>query len=174
MSPAHQPSAPWNAIGKKSERITARPEGPLRGLLATGLTLLGEDGEEIGHLKLRGSAGASLVVGGLEAVIERDGRGYRMLASGTEVLSAIPQRGGALLVRCAGREYGIEASPVRNCAVARSPEGTVAASVSGGLLGRSYEVSPDPGDGWAFPISVLLLYHLLTVRRHAFLAGLRR
>ncbi len=97
-----------------------------------------------------------------------------MIASGEEVLVAGPiERSiNELEISCGGRNYEARISFLRNLAVAHHlPDGRRAARLSGGLMGRSYEVLFAAEDECALPVAVFLLWHVAANRRRAYRAG---
>ncbi len=128
--------APWRELARGlAGSFTARA----RGLLVVEFALARRDGEAIGALRTRGLANAQvarLEAGGLLAVMERDTPArYRMLTDGAETLAAGPagRLADALKITCGDRSYEARMSFLRNSAVARSPAGTEAARLRGGL-----------------------------------------
>lgn len=136
------------------------------------LRLTHPGGERIGELIIR-DPGADILLSGLCATLERDGRfRYRMLADGKELLSAAPSGRGVerLSIYHARDTYEARVSPLRNTATARSDESVETARVSGGLLGLKYQVSFDAGDRCGPLVALLILHHLLVVRSRAYRA----
>src|ERR671917_468710 len=74
-------------------------------------------------------------------------------------------------VRCGGRLYEARLRLLRNAAEARSPGGSEAASVAGGLTNRVYQVSFAAEDENSLPLAVFLLFRIVALRRRAFLTG---
>lgn len=174
MSPPQEDPglAPWGKLARSlAGSFTARA----RGLFVVEFALVRRDGEAFGALRTRGLASAEvarLEAGGLLSVIERDAPSrYRMLTGGAETLAAGPagRSADALKITCGGRSYEARMSFLRNAAVARSPAGTQAARLRGGLVGRVYEAAFDAQDAGALPVAILLLYHTATLRRRAYL-----
>lgn len=174
MSPPQEDPGltPWGELARGlAGSFTARA----RGLLVVEFALARRDGEAFGALRTRGLANAQvarLEAGGLFAVIERDAPArYRMLTDGAETLAAGPAGRSAdvLKITCGDRSYEARMSFLRNSAVARSPAGTQAARLRGGLAGRYYEAAFDAQDAGALPVAILLLYHTATLRRRAYL-----
>ena len=138
-----------------------------RGLLNPEITLSTHNGEPFGRLMMRGTEGADLAVGVIEARIRRAGDSRYVLSSGgSEVLAAEPAGSlETLHIQHGDRSYEAGISPLRNTAVARTPENKEATRVSGGLANRRYEAT---FDGASLPVAVFLLYHLVTLRGRAF------
>lgn len=164
--------APWRELARGlAGSFTARA----RGLLIVEFALARRDGEAFGALRTRGLANAQvarLEAGGLLSVIEREApHRYRMLTGGAETLAAEPAGRSAdvLKITCGDRGYEARISFLRNVAVARSPAGTQAARLRGGLAGRHYEAAFDAQDAGALPVAILLLYHTATLRRRTYL-----
>ncbi len=167
MTPAPQDPvlAPWRRLG---ETLAGYFAARSRGLLAPELVLARRDGEEFGRLRLRGLEGAEFEAYDVWATIERAARSrYGMLVGGVEVLA---QPTIAPEIRCGDHVYEVELNLLRNAAVARSPGGSEAARVAGGLTNRSYEVFFDAEDEAALPSAVFLLYRIVALRRRVFLA----
>ena len=145
-----------------------------RGLLTTKFALLDSEGKKFGRLQLRGLSTAEFEVGNHAATLTRTEESYRMVAEGEEVLIAAPkgQSIDELEISCGGRIYKAHVSFFRNFAVASYGRGGGRAmSVSGSLVGRSYQLLFAPDDGCALPASVFLLWHLTANRRRAYLMG---
>lgn len=158
---------PWSHL---RERLDGYFAARARGLLASDLALSSRAGEEFGRLLIEG--GARLEAGDLRAIIERGASPrHRMLAGDAEVLAEVSGSAEASEVTCGGRLYEVRLGVLRNTAFARSPEGSEAARVAGGLTNRSYEVSFDTGDEGSLPLSVFLLYRIVALRRRAFVTG---
>ena len=170
MTPAPQDTTPWEHLG---ERLAGSFAARARGTLAPELHLSGRNGEEFGRLRLDGPEGASFEAGDARATIERGtGPRYRMLDGGGNVL--VEETAGsadAPEVRCGGRLYEARLRLLRNAAVARSPGGSEAARVAGGLTNRGYQVSFDAEDENSLPLAVFLLFRIVALRRRAFLTG---
>jgi hypothetical protein len=163
--------APWEHL---RERLDGYFAARARGLLASELALSSRDGEELGRLLIEDSEGARLEAGVLRATIEREAMPrYRMLAGGAEVLVETSGSADASEVTCADRLYEVRLGVLRNTAVARSPEGSEAVRVAGGLTNRSYEVAFDAGDEGSLPVAVFSLYRIVALRRRAFVTGAR-
>jgi hypothetical protein len=167
--------APWKRL---RERLDGYFAARSRGLLASEFALSSRAGGEFGRLLIEGTKGARLEAGDVRATIERGASPrsrYRMLAEDAEVLAEVlAETSGsadASEVMCGDRLYEVRLGVLRNTAVARSPEGSEAARVAGGLTNRSYEVSFDAGDERALPVAVFLLYRIVALRRRAFVAG---
>ncbi len=154
------------------------PGGPFtaraRGLFAAEFLLLDPNGREFGRLRMRGASGAELRLGERVAKFERSERGYRMIADGEEVLVATPKGKltGELEVSCGGQTYEARVSFFRNLAVASYGRGGGrAVSVSGSLVGRSYQLLFTPDDGCALPAAIFLLWHIAANRRRTYRLG---
>lgn len=149
--------------------FTARP----RGLLAAKFALLDPRDERFGWLRLRGLSVAEFKSKAYTVTLKSSGTNYRMVADGEEVLTAAPKGRSVdeLEILCGGRTYEARASFFRNLAVASYPDGERAARVSGGLTGRSYEVTFATEDGCALPVAVFLLWHVAANRRRAYRVG---
>ena len=139
-----------------------------RGLFGSDFALLDRGGRTIGRLRVRGTDGAELEAGTLEARITQTApRRYALVVDGARVLSAeIGGRSDAARITSAGRLYEARLSLLRNTA-----EAAPAARVTGGLTNRRYEVSFDPEDEASLAVAVFLLYGLVALRRRAYLAG---
>lgn len=162
--------APWREL---RETLAGSFAARSRGLLASEFALMDRDGEEVGRLRLRGTAGAELEAGDLGAKIESAGRSrHVMLTGGTEVLTA-ENRGSpdALDVTCAGRPYSVRINLLRNTASALSPENEESARVTGGLTNRRYEAVFDARDEGSLPVAVFLLHRTVELRRGAYRAS---
>ena len=97
-----------------------------------------------------------------------------MVSEGEEVLTAAPKRQSIdeLEISCGGRTYEAHVSFFRNVAVASYTRGGGrAVQVSGGLVGRSYQILFTPDDGRALPAAVFLLWHVAANRRRAYRMG---
>ena len=139
-----------------------------RGLLASEFVLLDPDGQEFG--RLRGVSGAEFRSGDYSASLEASGRRYRVAIEGQEVLVASPKRRSIdeLEISCGGRTYEAQIRLFRNVAVASYPGGERVAHLSGGPMGRSYEILFAAEDGCALPIAIFLLWHVAANRRRAY------
>jgi hypothetical protein len=145
-----------------------------RGLLTTKFALLDPEGKRFGQLQLRGLLMAEFESGGRAASLERTGERYRMVAEGEEVLTAVPkgQSVDELEISCGSQTYEARVSFFRNLAVASYQRGDGrAVHVSGGLVGRSYQVLFAPDDGCTLPAAVFLLWHVAANRRRAYRMG---
>lgn len=169
MSTASTDLKPWNDLQAALRGIF---KARAHGIVSVEYALIDRNGREFGRLRPENGA-ARLEAGDLSAGIERDARsGYRMLSDGGEFLTATPVERAAdtLGIRCAGRLYEARLSLFRNTAVATDDNGEQIACVTGGFAGRSYEAIFDPGAEGAFPVAVLLLHHMTTLRRRAYRA----
>ena len=168
MGPMQRDPEPWRRLGDALDgRLMART----RGLLASEYVLLNSEGAEVGRLDIQGPAGAELTAGGVEARIERAGRsGYSMLSSGEEILAstADPTSPG---ITSHGHPYEASLSLLRNRAEACPKDHTATIRVRGGLTNRTYEASFDTEDENSLPVTLFLLYHLVSQRRQAYRAG---
>ena len=150
--------------------FTARAHG-LR--LTTKFALLNSEGKNFGQLQLRLSI-AEFESGDRAAVLTHTEGRYRMVAEGEEILNATPkgQSVDKLEISCGGRTYEARVSFFRNVAVASYQRGDGrAVHVSGGLVGRSYQVLFAPDDGCTLPAAVFLLWHVAANRRRAYRMG---
>ncbi len=150
--------------------FTARAHG-LR--LTTKFALLNSEGKSFGRLQLRGLSIAEFESEGCVAVLTQAEGSYQMIAEGEEVLNAVPKRQSIdeLEISCGGRTYEARVSFFRNVAVASYTRGGGrVVYVSGGLVGRSYQVLFAP-DGRALPAAVFLLWHIAANRRRAYRMG---
>jgi hypothetical protein len=142
-----------------------------RGLLTAKFDLLNPEGKEFGRLQLHGPSVAEFESDGRAATLTKTEGSYRMVAEGEEVLTAAP-RGRSideLEISCGGRTYEARVSFFRNLGVASYGRGCErAVSVSGGLVGRSYQVLFTPDDECALPAAVFLLWHVAANRRRAY------
>src|SRR5215210_9019617 len=135
-------------------------------LLLSKFTLLSSEGKEFGQLRLHGLSVAEFESGDYAATLKRLGRSYRMVAGGEEVLAAIP-RGRSideLEMSCGGQTYEAKSSFFRNLATASYPGGEKAVRLSGGLTSRSYEALFATENTGVLPITIFLLWHLVTNR----------
>ena len=108
------------------------------------------------------------------ARLERSDRRYRMVDDDEEVLVATPKGRSAseLEVSCGDQRYEARADLLRNLAVASYRESSErAVRLSGGLLGRDYEILIAAGDGCALPVAVFLLWYVAANRRRAYRKG---
>ncbi|HEX2098652.1 MAG TPA: hypothetical protein VHF46_06320 [Rubrobacteraceae bacterium] len=139
------------------------------GILATEFILVGKDREEFGRLRLGGTYEAKFDSKDHVAVLEASGTGYRLVLDGEEV-RAIDKRlsGNELKIFCADRTYKAQVSLFRSLAVASYPGGKKVVSLSGGLVGRSYEVLFDAEDACAFSVAIFLLWYITMNRRRAY------
>ena len=145
-----------------------------RGLLTIKFALLDSVGKKFGQLQLRGLSIAEFESGGRMAALTQTEGSYRMVAEGEEVLTATPKGRSIdeLEISCGGRTYEARVSFFRNLAVASYQRGDGrAVHVSGGLVGRGYQVLFAPDDGCALPAAVFLLWHLAANRRRAYRMG---
>ena len=144
------------------------------GLLKTKFALLDSEGKKFGQLQLRGLSIAEFESGDRAAVLTHTEGRYRMVAEGEEILNATPKVRSVdeLEISCRGRTYEARVSFFRNVAVASYGRGGGrAVHVSGGLLGRSYQVLFAPDDGCTLPAAVFLLWHVAANRRRAYRMG---
>ncbi|MCA1719425.1 MAG: hypothetical protein LC781_22245 [Actinobacteria bacterium] len=145
-----------------------------RGLLTTKFALLDSEGEKFGRLRLRGPSVAEFESGNHAATLTSTEGSYRMVAEGEEVFAAAPKGRSIdeLEISCGGRTYEARVSFFRNLAVASYGRGGGrAVRVSGGLVGRSYQVLFTPDDECALPAAVFLLWHVAANRRRAYRMG---
>jgi hypothetical protein len=141
-----------------------------RGLLAREFVLR-KDGASFGRLRISDRRGAELVAGELAATIERtDAGGYRMLADGLEITAWRADGADTLEVRAAHRTFSARVSFLRNTAAVRAGEGGTPVRVSGNVTGRRYEVTYDETEDPALPVALLLLCHVISLRRRVYLA----
>ncbi len=150
--------------------FTARAHG----LLATKFALLDSEGKKFSQLQLRGLSSAEFESEGRAAVLTQTEGSYRMVSEGEEVLTAAPKGKSIdeLEISCGGRTYEARVSFFRNVAVASYTRGGGrVVYVSGGLVGRSYQVLFAPDDGHALPAAVFLLWHVAANRRRAYRMG---
>ena len=168
MSPGQKAPDPWRKLGEAlAGRFTARA----RGFLASEFILLNRENREIGRLQIHGPAGAALLARDVEARIERVGRsGYRMLSSGTELLTS---KGDATSpgITYLNHTYETSLSLLRNTAEAGPSEHTATIRIKGGLTNRNYEALFEPGDRGSLPVALFLLYRLVALRREAYRTG---
>ena len=103
------------------------------------------------------------------AALEASGTGYRLVLDGEEV-RAIDERlsGNELKIFRGDRTYKAQVNLFRNLAVASYPRGKKVVSLSGGLVGRSYEVLFDAEDACAFSVAIFLLWYVTINRRRAY------
>lgn len=143
-----------------------------RGLLTTKFVLLDSAGKKFGRLQLRGPLIAEF--GDHAVSLARTEGSYRMIAYGEEVLTATPEGKSIdeLEISCGGQTYEARVSFFRNLAVASYGRGgEKAVRVSGGLVGRSYQVVFAPNARCTLPVAVFLLWHVAANRRRAYLMG---
>lgn len=169
----------WEGLQKRLDgSFTARA----RGFLGNEFVLLDPDGREFGRLGMRGpsgaSSGAKLAAGDAEVEIERSrqrsGLRYRMVSGDAEVLAAVTHRfaAGPLDISGAGETYKARVNLLRNTAVARpsgGQEDPAVVTLRGGFTGRGYEVLLGDVPGQGLLVAILLLYHLVALRKTAFL-----
>jgi hypothetical protein len=145
-----------------------------RGLLTTKFALLDSGGKKFGQLQLRGLSAAEFESGGRTATSTQTEGSYRMVAQGEEVLIAAPkgQSIDELEISCGGQTYEARVSFFRNLAVASYGKGGGrVVSVSGSLMGRSYQLLFSPDDRCALPAAIFLLWHIAANRRRAYRLG---
>jgi len=145
-----------------------------RSFLTAKFDLLNPEGKEFGQLRLRGPSVAEFESGGRAATLTRTEESYRMVSDGEEVLTAAPEGRSVdeLEISCGGQTYEVHVSFFRNLAVASYQRGGGrAVYVSGGLVGRSYQVLFAPDDGCTLPVAVFLLWHVVANRRRAYRMG---
>ena len=150
--------------------FTARAHG----LLTTKFALLNSEGKKFGQLQLRGLSIAEFESRDHATTLTRTEGSYRMVAQGEEVLTATPKGRSVdeLEISCGGRTYEARVSFFRNLAVASYGRGGGrAVRVSGGLVGRSYQVLFAPDDEYVLPVAVFLLWHVAANRRRAYRMG---
>jgi hypothetical protein len=168
MCPMPRDPEPWRRLRETLEgRFTARA----RGLLASEFVLLDREGARIGKLDLHGRAGADLAAGDVEARIARVGRyGHAMLSSGEEILTSTgdPTSPG---ITSHNHPYETSLSLLRNKAEAGPAGNTTTVRINGGLTNRNYEATFEPGDQNSLPVALFLLYHLISLRREAYVTG---
>jgi hypothetical protein len=168
MSPTQRDPEPWRHLSETfAGYLTARA----RGLLASELVLLDREGARIGKLEINGSEGADLRAGDVEARIERVGRsGYAMLSSGEEILTSTgdPSSPG---ITSHNQPYETTLSLLRNKAEAGPAGNTTTVRINGGLTNRSYKATFEPGDKNSLPVTLFLLYRLVSLRRKAYVTG---
>jgi hypothetical protein len=161
----------WHDLQRSLEgSFTARAHG----LLTPKFTLLNSEGTKFGQLHLRGLSIAEFESGGHTAALTQTERSYRMASEGEELLTAAPkgQSIDKLDLSCGDRTYEAHVSFFRNVAVASyGSGGERAVHVSGGLMGRSYQILFVPDDGCVLPAAVFLLWHIATNRRRAYHMG---
>lgn len=159
---------PWNDL---QAALAGAFEARAQGIVSVEYGLLDQNGRELGRLRPE-NGGATLEAGGMKAEIVRDpAGGYRMFSDGGEILTSAPvgRAAEALNIRCAGRLYEARLNLFRNTAVATADGGEIT-RLTGGFAGRKYEAGFDTGAEGAFPIAVLLLHHITTLRRRAYRA----
>jgi hypothetical protein len=168
MSPMQRDPEPWRKLRETlAGHLTARA----RGLLAPEFTLLDREGAEIGKLDIHGREGADFTAGDVVARIEPVGRhGYVMLSSGEEILTSTgdPTSPG---ITSHNHPYITSLSILRNEAEAGPADHATTVRVNGGLTNRTYEASFEPSDENSLPITLFLLYHLISRRRKAYVTG---
>jgi hypothetical protein len=163
MSPTQ--SDPWQRLG---DTLSGRLEARTRGLLASEFVLLNSEGAEVGRLLIHGPAGADLEAGDAAARIERVGRsGYKMLSSGTEILTSAGDATSPKLVSH-NRPYETSLSLLRNTAEAGPAQHKATIHIKGSLTNRAYEASFEPRDENSLPVALFLLYRLVALRRQAY------
>ncbi len=145
-----------------------------RSLLTAKFDLLNPEGKKFGQLRLRGLSIAEFESGDHVATLARTEGSYRMVAEGEEALTAAPEGRSLdeLEISCGGLTYEARVSFFRNLAVASYQRGGGrVVRVSGGLVGRSYQVLFAPDDGCVLPVAVFLLWHTAANRRRAYRMG---
>ena len=145
-----------------------------RGLLTIKFALLDSVGKKFGQLQLRGLSVAEFESGGRTSTLTQTEGRYRIVTESEEVLTAAPkvQSIDELEISCSNQTYEARVSFFRNLALAsygRDDGRTV--QVSGGVVGRSYQVLFTPDDRCALPAAVFLLWHLAANRRRAYRMG---
>ena len=159
----------WEELGRTlGGSFSAR----VRGLISPEVVLSAPQDETLGQLVGDGAGGRRVRLGGVSARIEAPIEGtYRMMTEDAELLVA---RGSGpatdLHLKSGPRTYEASISIPRNEAVARLPDGTETARVSGGLTNRRFGATFDPEDPASLPVAIFLLDRLLTLRRSAFRA----
>jgi hypothetical protein len=170
MSRIPRAASPWGLLQRDlGGSFVARAHG----LLGTKFALLDSRGRRFGWLRLRGLSVAELRAGDYTATLKKTGERYRMFAYGEELLVAEASKASIdeLEISCGGHTYEARASFFRNLAVASHPGGERIVRLSGGLTGRSYEALFAAGDGYALPVAVFLLWHVVANRRRAYRMG---
>jgi hypothetical protein len=168
MGPMPRDPEPWRKLsGALDGRFTARA----RGLLASEFVLRDSEGTEVGRLDIQGPAGAELTAGDVGARIERVGRsGYAMLSSGREILTSTAHPTSPEITS-QDHPYETGLSLLRNRAEAGPKDHTATVHIRGGLTNRTYEASFDARDENSLPVTLFLLYHLVSQRSKAYRAG---
>ena len=168
MGTTRKDPEPWRKLRETlAGRLTARAQG----LLASEFFLLDREGTRIGRLDIHGSAGASLRAGDVEARIEREGRyGYAMLSSNGEILTSTGDPT-SLEITSHNHPYEASLSLLRNRAEAGPAHKPTTVRIKGGLTNRNYEATFDPADDNSLPVALILLYHLISLRRKAYVTG---
>jgi hypothetical protein len=173
MSPAQRDldPTPWRRLG---ETLSGYFAARARGLLASDFVLLDGDAGEFGHLEIHGPQGAELrSTGGLAARIERiSPTRYRMLSGGAEILAST---GAATSpdITSLGVPYQATLSLLRNRAEAGPANEEATVRLEGGLTNRYYEARFEKDAPGHLPVTLFLLYRIVTLRREAYRAGPR-
>jgi hypothetical protein len=168
MGPMQRDPAPWR---KLSDALDGHLMARARGLLASEYVLLNSEGTEVGKLDIQDPAGADLAAGDVEARIEHAGRsGYAMLSSGEEILASTADPTSPEIT---SRDHPYESSLslLRNKAEAGPKDHAATIHIRGGLANRTYEASFDADDDNSLPVTLFLLYRLVSQRRQAYRAG---
>ncbi|HEX5847993.1 MAG TPA: hypothetical protein VFY59_02265 [Rubrobacter sp.] len=168
MGPMQRDPEPWREL---SEALEGHLEARARGLLASGFVLLDRGGTEVGRLDIQDPAGADLTAGEVEARIERVGQsGYAMHSSGEEILAstADPTSPG---ITSRGHPYKGGLSLLRNRAEAGPKGHATTIHIRGGLTNRTYQASFDTDDEYSLPVTLFLLYRLISQRSRAYRAS---
>jgi hypothetical protein len=182
MDGAPRTSSPAAAWGPLARSLGGSFRARARGLLGSRFSLLKDDEDEWGTLRMLGSYAAEIHVGASRSEIERTGdlgARYRMRTDGSAVLIAgpeTPQEG--LRIFCGGKAYEAETSVLRNTSVARRLTAAPSQNendatgdevrLSGSIAGRSYRVTFPGGEGSALTVAIFLLYRNVAIRRTAF------
>lgn len=173
-TPRTSPTAPWDRLRSGlGDRFRACARGLTGGLFS----LLDQDGEEFGRLRMRPPFGADFEAGAARTEITREGdmgSRYRMTTDGAVVLIAGPEgRDGGFSIFCGGKTYEARYKLLRNTATARPADAANKADaevrLKGGLAGRRYVATfPENDGGAALAVAVFLLYRNVALRRETF------
>jgi|SRR5215210_1853424 len=159
---------PWQRLG---EALAGHLQVRARGLFASDFVLLDGKGTQIGRLGIHGTEGAELGIGEVGAKLERVNRsGYRMLSAGTEILTSTGDAASPGIMYLEN-PYEANLSLLRNTAEAGPAGHPTTIRIKGGLTNRNYEASFDLEDEGSLPVTLFLLYRLVSLRREAYRTG---
>jgi hypothetical protein len=93
-----------------------------------------------------------------------------MLSYGKEILTATGDATSPAITSH-NRHYTASLSLLRNTAEAGPAQHTTTIRINGGLTNRNYQASFEPDDEGSLPITLFLLYRLISLRREAYRTG---